>query len=67
MREGHEAGREKILDMEKGGLRSLKEIVVNEAKQNMERAYDGSGWLTVLTRSQYRTDLSREEFRDALR
>ena len=32
----------------------------------MERAYEDCGWITVLPRSQYGTDISREYFRDAL-
>ena len=31
----------------------------------MERAYEGGGWIIILARSQYGTNLSREEFRDA--
>ena len=32
----------------------------------MEQAFKGVGWITVLTRSQGETDISREEFRDTL-
>ena len=37
-----------------------------KSKQKLERACEGGGWLTLLPISQYGTDISREEFRDAL-
>ena len=51
---------------EEGWLKDLKETVGKNAKCNLGRSYEGDGWLTVLPRSQDGTDLSREEFRDAL-
>ena len=44
-------GQERRLDREEGGLRDLKENVVNKYKCTMERAYKGGGWLTILSRS----------------
>ena len=54
------------LDREERALRVLKETLGNKTKRKLERACDGGGWITVLPRSQDGTDLSREEFRDAL-
>ena len=51
----------------RGELRDLKATIGKNPKRNLERACEGVGLLTVLTRSQGRTDISREEFRDTLR
>ena len=39
----------------------------NKAKRKLKRACEGSGWITVMPRSQDDTDIPRDEFRDALR
>ena len=44
----------------------MKENVGKKADRDLEWACKGGGWLTVLFRSQYGTDLSKEEIRDAL-
>ena len=47
-------------------MRYLNETVVKKDKRKLELAYDSSGCLTVLSSSQDGTDISKEEFRDAL-
>ena len=54
------------MDREEGGLRYLEENSVNKAKQNPERACNGGGWITVLTRYQDGNDISWDYFRDVL-
>ena len=65
VRGGQELGWERRVDRKDGWLRELKETLVKKDNQNMERAYEGDGWITILAIYQYRTYLSREEFRDA--
>ena len=45
----------------------LEATVGKNTKRNLERACESGGCITVFPRSQYGTDLSREEFRDYLR
>ena len=65
VREGQELGWERRVDRKDGWLRELKETLGKKENHNMERACEGDGWVTILASSQYGTDLSREEFRDA--
>ena len=48
-------------------MSNLKSTLVNNSKQNLERACEGCGWIIILTSSQDGTDISREYFMDALR
>ena len=48
-------------------MRDMKATVINKSKWILEWAIEGGGWITVLSRSQDGTDISRENFRDALR
>ena len=45
---------------------SLKATVGKNSKRELVRACEVIWWLTVLSRSQYGTDISRKYFRDAL-
>ena len=57
---------ERRSDRQERYLRDMKETVGKKAERYLEWACKGGDWLTVLSRSQYGTDLSKEEFRDAL-
>ena len=54
------------MDIDEVGLRNLKSTVGKKAKRKLERACEGCGWITIPTGPQDGTDLSQEEFRDAL-
>ena len=53
--------------MEEEDMRDLKATVGNKANRKLERTCEGSGWITDLPRYQDETDISREEFREALK
>ena len=55
------------METEKGELEAQRETFDKRGKRKLERAYDGGGWLKMFTSFQDVTNLSREEFRDALR
>ena len=53
------------MDYQEGGLSSLNSTLVKKIKWNLERAYEGGGWLTVFTISHDGTYIYREEFVDS--
>ena len=48
-----------MVDREEEDLKAPKATVGRRSKHNMEWSCEGSGWITILNRSQYGTDLSR--------
>ena len=63
VREVHKEGWYIRVDREEGGLRDLEENVGKKSKHNLECSCEGRGWLTVLPRSHYGTEIYREGFR----